>query len=214
MTMRRAWMACAIGLAFAGTVSAQAVVVPNIYTSTVAPGGSGLNTLIRDSGNPRTAQLLINANELTTIPVGAEITGFTARMYVGNLTGFPASTATWADYTINMGPGVAFGSQTTTFASNFASAPTTVRSGQLTINASSFPGGAAPNPNAFGPVIAFGTPYTYTGGNLLMEVRHTGSNIVNGATDFLEAVTHNRSAVQCGFLECDGHGQHGDCRGA
>ena len=113
-------MACAIGLAFAGTVKAQAVVVPNIYTSTVVPGGSGLNTLIRDSGNPRTAQLLINANELTTIPV-AQITGFTARMYVGNLTGFPASTATWADYTINMGPGVAFGSQTTTFASNFAS---------------------------------------------------------------------------------------------
>jgi hypothetical protein len=57
-------------VSLASTASAQVVVVPNIYTSTAASTG-GLNTFIRDSGNPRTGQLLVNANELTTIPVGS-----------------------------------------------------------------------------------------------------------------------------------------------
>ena len=86
-----------------------------------------------------------------------------------------------------MGQGVPFGSQTTTFASNFVGAPTVVRTGPLTIPAGAFPVG--PNPRPFGSNIALTTPFVYTGGNLLVEIRHTGSNIVNNAAnDFLEAV--------------------------
>jgi len=144
----------------------------------------GLNTFIRDTGNPRTGQLLIDANELAGIPSGSSITGLTFRMWTSNPAAFPPSAATWSDYTINIGPGVAFGSQTTTFASNFTAAPTTVRSGPLTIPASSFPAGSTPNP--FGAYIAFTTPYVYTGGNLLVEIRHSGSDIANPANTFLE----------------------------
>jgi hypothetical protein len=177
-------LATMVCLVSTSAVWAQPIVVPNAYTTTAA-STAGLNTFIRDSGNPRTGQLLINASELSSIPIGAQITGATFRIYTGSTVDFPATDATWADYTINMGVGVAFGSQTTTFASNFASAPTTVRSGPLTITAGSFIGtGSTPHP--FGSNITFQTPYTYTGGNLLFEVRHTGSNIVNVASNFLE----------------------------
>lgn len=162
------------------------VVAPNAYTNTAAPGGSGLNTIIRDSGNPRTAQLLINANQLTSL-IGLSINSLSFRLYAGATTAFPATSATWSDYTISLGQGVAFGSQSTTFASNFVGAPTVVRSGSLTIPAGSFPVSGSPNP--FGAPITFTLPYVYTGGNLLIEIRHTGSNIVNNpANDFLEAV--------------------------
>lgn len=158
------------------------VAVPNQYAMT--PGStSGLNTFIRDNGNPRTGQLLINANELTGI-VGSSINGITFRLWTGATAAYPATTATWADYTISLGPGVAFGSQTTTFASNFTATPTVVRTGPLTIPAASFPFGATPNDWA--PYIPFTTPYVYSGGNLVVEVRHTGSNITNTASDFLE----------------------------
>ena len=167
--------------------SAQTVVAPNAYTSTLS-GTSGLNTFIRDINAPRTGQLLVNENQLTSIPAGSQITGISFRMYSANTTGFPATDATWSDYTINIGTGVAFGSQTTTFASNFASTPTTVRSGPLTVTAGSYTGGSNPNPNPFGTPIDFSTPYTYNGGNLLLEIRHTGSNITNPANSFLEAV--------------------------
>jgi len=144
---------------------------------------------IRDSGNARAGQLLISTSQLGSISVGSQITGFSFRLYNGNLTGFPASTATWADYTVNMGVGVALGSQSTTFASNFVGAPTLVRSGALVVNAGAYTAGATgTTPNPFGPSITFNTPYTYTGGNLLIEIRHTGSNILNGTTDFLDAL--------------------------
>lgn len=171
----------ALAAVCASVANAQ-VVVPNEYTNTAA-STSGLNTFIRDAGNPRTGQLLINANQLTSL-VGQSIGSISFRLYTGSTTAFPATNATWSDYTISLGQGVAFGSQSTTFANNFVGAPTVVRSGPLTIPAGSYPGGLSPNP--FGVPITFTLPYVYTGGNLLIEIRHTGSNIVNTANDFLE----------------------------
>ncbi len=174
-------------LAFAcGPAQAQlSVVAPNEYTNT-SSGTAGINTIIRDAGNPRTAQLLINANQLTSL-IGQSIISLDFRLFAGATTAFPPSNATWTDFTISIGQGVAFGSQSTTFASNFVGAPTMVRSGSLTIPAGSFQVGSSPNP--FGGGITFTLPYVYTGGNLLIEIRHTGSNITNnGANDFLEGV--------------------------
>jgi hypothetical protein len=182
---RLSLVAGAVALA---SVSVAQVVVPNAYAG-LSSGGNGLNTLIRDNGNARTAQFVISSSQLASINVGASITGMAFRLYNGNTTGFPATTATWADYTINVGVGVAPSAASTTFANNFTSAPTTVRSGSLVVNALSYTAGATgTTPNPFGPTITFNTPYLYTGGNLTIEVRHTGSDIVNGATDFLDAL--------------------------
>ena len=167
----------------AGVANAQ-LVVPNAYTSTAA-STSGLNTFIRDTGNPRTGQLLINANQLTSF-IGQSIGSISFRLFTGSTVAFPATAASWTDFTISIGQGVAFGSQTTTFANNFVGSPTIVRSGPLTMNPGAFP--VAPgDPNPFGTPIVFTLPFVYTGGNLLIEIRHTGSNIVNNAAnDFLE----------------------------
>jgi len=171
------------GLSLAAVAHAGTVAVPNQY-STTSSGGGGLNTFIRDLNQPRTGQLLIAASELTGIPSGFFITGITFRMFSGG-TSFPPTPATWADYTINLGVGGPLPGSTT-FANNFVGAPVNVRNGILTIPANSFPVGGSPQP--FGADIAFVTAYQYNGGNLVVEIRHPGSNIVNQATHFLEAV--------------------------
>lgn len=62
-----------------------------------------------------------------------------------------------------------------------------VQSGSLTMSGFSQTNlGSTPNP--WSNVVSFQTPYTYTGGALCLEFRHTGSNIVNPAGAFLEAV--------------------------
>src|SRR4029079_15409514 len=101
-----------LGMCLASVAQAQTVVVPNAAAG-AAIGPNGLNTFIRDSGNPRTGQLLIAAAELTTIPVGSQITGMTYRLWTGSTVAYPASAATWADYTVNIGPGAALPGSTT-----------------------------------------------------------------------------------------------------
>jgi hypothetical protein len=172
------------GLSLAGVAEAGTVAVPNQYTNT-SSGTNGLNTFIRDLGNPRTGQLLIAAAELTSIPNGFFITGLTYRMFSGGTAFPPAGGATWADYTINIGVGNTLPGSTT-FANNFVGPVTNVRSGPLTMPAGFLPVGGSPNP--FGGDITFGLAYQFTAGNLCIEIRHPGSNITNSATHFLEAV--------------------------
>ncbi len=184
----------------ASTILAQNVVVPNVFTNVSAPGGAGLNTFIRDLNAPRTGQLLINSNQLGSL-VGQQIVGMNFRMFTGSTVAFPSAAqgnATWADYEIRVGAGGTF-PMSTTFANNFVGAPTLVRDGPLTINVGNFPGVGGP-PRPFGTVpIAFQTPFTYTGGNLAIEVRHPGSNIVNVPSNFLEAVLVTDPGNQVNF---------------
>jgi len=171
-------------VAIAIPASAQFVVVPNAYANSAA-STSGLNTMIRDANNPRTGQLLIAASQLTGVNVGDTINGMSFRLWTGATAAFPATTATWAQYDVEMGEALANPlSWSTTFASNYASAPTMVRSGSLTVNAGSY--GITGSPRPWGTEISFTTPYVYTGGNLAITVRHGGSNITNVASDFLE----------------------------
>jgi len=180
-------LAAATGL-LVPVAHAQFVVVPNAYAN-VAASGSGLNTFIRDANNPRTGQLIINSNQLSGINVGDQITGLSFRLWTGSTLNYPPSGATWTDYTINVGVGVAPLSGTTILANNFAGAPTMVRTGALAIGAGAYSGTGGP-PRPWGTQISFQTPYLYTGGHLTIEVRHTGSNIVNNpANDFLEVAT-------------------------
>lgn len=175
-----------LGLAaVAGSAFAGDIVVANQYASTPYSPGTGLNTLIRDTGNARTGQLLINSNQLSGLNVGDKITGMRLRLWNGATSTFTG--ATWASYDIRIGEGVAPSAGSTTFASNFVGGSTLVQTGALTMSGFTS-GNTGTTPNAWCDVIDFQNDYTYTGGHLVVEVRHTGSNIVNPANSFLEAV--------------------------
>lgn len=91
-------------LCVAGYSAANNLVVANEYANVPYSPATGLNTLIRDTGNARTAQLLIGTGQLGGMTAGSKITGFSLRLYngvVGSYTG-----ATWSSYSIRVGQGV------------------------------------------------------------------------------------------------------------
>ena len=175
-------------LAVAGATAmaqAQFAYVPNANQN--AAGTAGLNTFIRDINAPRAGQLAIGAAQLAGITPGHYITGMSFRLFTGATSNFPG--ATWTDYSVWIGPAINLNSMTTTFATNFSGAATQVRSGSLTMGANSYTFGAVPN--AWGDEISFQNGYQYTGGDIVIEIRHTGSNITNPANTFLDAVASN-----------------------
>lgn len=151
-------------LLLSGAANAD-VVVPNYGAATEADGSFAL-TSTATAG--RTFQLTIAANQLTGM-VGQEISGLQFRLNGATTTAWPATAASFASWDIFIGPGVAPSAMSNTFASNFTSTPTQVRSGVLVVPAGSFPAGGSPN--AFGPTLAFTTPYLYSGGDLTLEMR-------------------------------------------
>ena len=86
---------------------AQSVKVPNTEPATHT---GGPNTLVRNAANPRTYQQIISASQLSGIPVGARINGYSIRFAVtaSNTVNvpWPPVTATWADYEIHVGPSI------------------------------------------------------------------------------------------------------------
>jgi hypothetical protein len=151
------------------------VVVPNAFADTAGTGASSL--LISPQNNPRTVQIVWNANQLTDL-VGAQITALTYRLSAALPNGYPIQTTTWSDYNISLGPSVLPSQASTTFANNFLAPPTPVRSGPLTVPPLAWPtgGGGSPTPTPWGFEIPFATPYLYTGGNLGLLVSLSGSD--------------------------------------
>lgn len=166
VTMRRELLSiAALGVLSAASASG---VVPTAFASTEAPGTFFL-TSTGSAG--RTYQMTISASELTGF-VNHNITGLTFRLGNTTTAAWPPANLTFAAWDIWMGSGAAPSAMSNTFASNFTGTPTQVRSGGLAFNAGSFPiGGSGTTPNSFGPMIAFNTPYLYTGGNLAIEMR-------------------------------------------
>ncbi|MBX3375802.1 MAG: hypothetical protein KF678_02210 [Phycisphaeraceae bacterium] len=74
-----------------------------------------------------------------------------------------------------------------TFASNVVGPQSLVRSGPLIIPAGSLTAGSSPN--VFGFTVSFNEPYFYSGGNLLVELRHTGSDAGIQTVDALSTTT-------------------------
>jgi hypothetical protein len=118
----------------------------------------------------RSYQFLINQSQLTGL-VGQNLNGLQFRLPTSSTTTWPPADVTFTNFDIYMGPGVAPSARSLTFASNFASAPTQVRSGSLSISSGSFP--TTGTPRDWGPTISFNN-YLYTGGHLTIEMRHTG----------------------------------------
>lgn len=114
-------------------------------------------------------QQFIGAADLE-MNVGDAITGYQLRLDGTITTAYPAANGGFAQYDVYIG--VAAGEPLADdLASNFVGAATQVRAGALTWPAGAWtPRGADPVA-PWGPAIMFDTPYVYTGGDLLVEVR-------------------------------------------
>lgn len=156
--------AVCLAFALAGAAGAD-VVVPN---SLAGIDGDGTFSLTSSAAAGRTFQLTIAASQLTGM-VGQQISGLQWRLNGASTAAWPPADTSYATWDIFVGPGVAPSAMSNTFASNFTSAPTQVRSGPAGFTAGSFSAGVSPN--AFGPTLAFTTPYAYNGGDLTIEMR-------------------------------------------
>jgi hypothetical protein len=189
----RTFLAVLLTLALAaGSATAQIqTVVPNAFTA--AEGNSSSSTLFQTGASSLQvfySEAFLNAAGITP---GVVINGLAYRRNGGGATG-PAGDTTMASYNIFMSQSFATPAEmTSTFASNVVGPQTQVRSGSLTFPANSMPGGSTPNP--FGPVIDLSTPYAYTGGSLLIEVRRSART--GDTTSFLTDVD-NTAATQVG----------------
>jgi hypothetical protein len=157
-----------LGLAVLGLLDAdaraQVYVVPPANTNTSGTGASF--TLSGDY----TGQQVYAASLLSGLPVGAVIDGFRFRLSAGQSTVTSASSSSHFD--ISIGPSAFHpGSLSTSTAGNQGPGTVLARSGPITFPANSFVGGS--NPNPFGPLIPFTTPYTYTGLDLLLTISDT-----------------------------------------
>jgi len=158
-----------LGLVVLGLMDAVAradvYVVPAANTNTSGTGASF--TLV---GTDYTGQQVYGASLLSGLPVGAVIDGFRMRLGPGQST--VTSAVSSSNFDISIGPSAFHpGSLSTSTAGNEGPGTVLARSGPITFPANSFVGGA--NPNPFGPLISFTTPYTYTGGDLLLTFSDT-----------------------------------------
>lgn len=161
-------------------VAQAVVVVPNDRANT--PGtGVFLGPL---STAQRTYQLLIDESQLTTV-VGHQLTGITWRLPSAATVNYPAADATYNSFDIRLSGGVDPSARSLTFANNVVGTQSLVRSGPLSVPLESFKVNPTA-PHEFGMVIGFDSPYSYTGGDLLLELRHTG---ISGSTSSVDSVT-------------------------
>jgi hypothetical protein len=147
-------------------------VFPNASTNASA-GGTFLSPL---ANTARTYQMIIHASQLTPL-VGRELTAIAFRLAPSASANWPATAATYTDYNIFLSNAVDPASRSlTSFASNVVGTQTQVRSGALNIAVGDYRSGGSPV-NDFGTEITFNTPWLYTSGNLLIEIRQSGSTV-------------------------------------
>jgi hypothetical protein len=148
-------------LLLASPLSADLVIVPSSATT---QEGSQAGTFGINAG--LTSQELYMPADMPGLNVGDQITGIHLRLNSGT-SSYPTTAVTWSRFDIAAGIGQS--SLSPTFANNFVATPTTVRTGSLAMDTGFFPGTGAPRD--WSALISFDSPYTYTGGNLLLEVR-------------------------------------------
>lgn len=188
MEPARAWAMCALAGLSLGTAAADVVVPAHIDTTWDANFSDNTNSLL-DSGDEVHYQLLIAEAAVGLLP-GDEITGMAWRKDVqppfGNV--WPSPDATWSQYDVTIAQAAtSVATMSDTFATNMLN-PVLVRSGSLTIPAGSFSNtSSGPEANTFYQAISFTTPYTYQGGDLVIDIVRSvgnGSIRLDGADRF------------------------------
>ncbi len=167
-------------------------VVPNNYT-----GLQGTATFLGPLANAqRTYQLLIHANQLTSL-TGSQINAIAFRLPVSATADWPTTDVSFSAYDIYLSGCVDPINRSLTFVNNVVGTQTLVRSGVLNINANSYRFGSTPND--FGEDIVLTTPWLYTGGNLLIEIRHMG---FSGTSRNVDAIGTAISGYGTDFSAC------------
>lgn len=184
-------------------LTAQSIVIP--AANAAARGTTQLNTLLRNSGFPRTYMYGLSAAELANVPVGATITGLSFRfqIFASNAASWPTTDITWNDYQIHVGPCVAPATFTGNLLTNFTSTPLQVRSGPMVLPAGTYTNTSpsAPNPNAWGEFyFDFKQTYTYTGGDLGVLLSHPGSTDATTA-QYLDSLTASPTTFGAAYTQ-------------
>src|SRR6187455_1072743 len=175
------------GLLCYGLLCAQAwsqyQVVPPAYTS--APGN--VTFLGPLSNAQRTYQLLIHESQLTDL-VGRQLGGISWRLPTSATGPWPAAEVVFNNYDVFLSGGVTPAARSLTdFSANVVGTRTQVRAGSLSVHPNAYPSGGSPN--TFGPEITFDTPWLYTGGHLLVEIRHDGFSGTSRSADAIGTST-------------------------
>jgi hypothetical protein len=161
--------------------------------ASVPSGGNGVELSNGQEGPiggnaPRRYQMVMDARALAGIPPGSVLTGIRFRQDNANTVPWPPAGFSFSDYELRISAAAtSAATMSTTYAANVSGPATLVKDGTLAIAASSFPGGPASGttPEAFGPLIAFDTPFTYAGGSLCLDFNHSGTGLV--ASEFMDA---------------------------
>ncbi len=147
-------------------------------------GGSG-NIIPLASSAGGVYQVLYEPSQLVGLPIGGRITSIRLRQWNTANAPWPPAASVCTDYEIRIGTSTRTAATISTTLANNITGAVLVRDGALNLAANAYPGGAATGttPEDWGPVIAFTTPYTYTGGPLVIEFRNNGTGVPGSAAD-------------------------------
>ena len=190
----------AVGIGFAQAARADDVVIPSANES--ANANTQTNTPLRESGNPRSLQVILGRPATNLIPEGSLITGLAFRAEADGSAAWPSAALSFSSYQVTVAsatnPATSF---LTNFANNQFSDVRTVYSGALSIAPGAYPGGAlAGGVNAFGPVLAFSEPFAFGGQDVAITIRHPGSSGLAGVTRFVDALNNTSPAYGVGGI--------------
>lgn len=169
-------------------------VVPNVNATTNG-GNSFLGPL---TSSARTYQLLIAESQLTSL-VGKYLISVAFRSTSSTTSDWPTAATTYNNYDIYLSGSVNPADRSFVFAQNVVGTQTQVRSGSLSIPVNSLSYGSSPNNFSFD--ISFTTPWLYSGGNLLVEIRHDGSS---GSSKSVDAAGTSSSGYGTLYSACWG----------
>ena len=141
----------------------------------VVPNSNEGSAFIGPFGNAaRQLQFIIDDSLLTSM-VGKNLTSISFRLPASTADAWPATALTMSAFDIYLSDSVEPADRQLDFVANVVGTQTKVRSGTLPIPAGALTVGS--NPNDFSFKITFSNAWQYNGGNLLIEVRHSGTGI-------------------------------------
>ncbi|MBF8456748.1 T9SS type A sorting domain-containing protein [Kaistella sp. G5-32] len=147
----------------------------NAQTRLVVPNTDEGSAFIGPFGNAaRQLQFIIDDTLLTTL-VGKNLTTISFRLPASTTDAWPPNALTMSSFEIYLSNSVEPADRQLDFPANVVGPQTKVRLGSLPIPAGALTVGS--NPNQFSFKIPFTSLWKYNGGNLLIEIRHSGTGI-------------------------------------